>query len=269
MGHIRLGMLPRSRRWQEVVGLVAYGAEPEQVASVTMTAAARALASANDDVGLVESVWVLTQLPLAAREDDFVAALKRRGLHVSEDATLTEITGAVTEHIDRRLGHGGCRTDLGELAQMAVTETISEVVGKRTDSLFGAKLDDIKREMGKLATKAEFSKFAKQFYARLTTRLLNSLVDRTLADHVGPGKRFATVHQQREFSAALEKHCDEASVIVERFSGAWLAKTKWERGEIDREAIRGFAGYALQKMTDELREGASEPKSEKATQFED
>ena len=43
MGHTRLGDLPRTRRWGEVVGLLACGASTAQVANATMDAAERGL----------------------------------------------------------------------------------------------------------------------------------------------------------------------------------------------------------------------------------
>lgn len=129
MGHVRLGSLPRTRRWQQVVGLIAAGAEPDQVASATLTTAEQALKRAYDDIGLTETVWLLTQLPLAAREENFVSALRSRGIDVSDAPSLAEITCAVADAIDRRIGKNGNRSDLGEMAQMAAVETISRVVG--------------------------------------------------------------------------------------------------------------------------------------------
>jgi len=43
---------------------------------------------------------------------------------------------------------------------------------------------------------------------------------------------------------------------VEKFSGGWFSKTKWEQKGIDREAARGFAAYSMKKLADELKEGA-------------
>lgn len=70
MGHVRLGNLPRTRKWQEVVGLIEGGAGTAQVANATTTAAEKGLNLAAKDKGLVETVWLLTQLPLAARSGD-------------------------------------------------------------------------------------------------------------------------------------------------------------------------------------------------------
>jgi len=256
MGHVRLGALPRTRRWQQVIDLIAAGAEPEQVAGATLTAAEKALANAYDDTGLTEAVWLLSQLPLAAKEVEFAKALRERGLDVSNNPSLAEIIGAVSDVIDQRIGQNGHRTDLGEMAQMACVETLSQVVGERTTQLFDTTAEDIKRELSKLGTKAQFSKFARQFFSRLTNRLLDSFVSRTLSDHVGAAQRFTTLSQKQEFSTALERHCEEASRIVEEFSGGWFSKTNWEKEGIDRESARKFAGYAMKKLTSELQAGA-------------
>ena len=42
MGHIRLGLLPRTRAWKEVIALIAAGADVPQVANATITAAEKA-----------------------------------------------------------------------------------------------------------------------------------------------------------------------------------------------------------------------------------
>ena len=104
MGHTRLGYLPRTRRWGEVVGLRACGAGTAQVANATISAAERGLNQAAEDKTLVETVWLLTQLPLAGRMKDvkgFVGALRQAGLQVSDEPGRMEVVGAVSDVIDR------------------------------------------------------------------------------------------------------------------------------------------------------------------------
>jgi hypothetical protein len=67
MGHIRLGTLPRTRKWIQVLDLIGGGAGTPDVAAATMDASQRGLISAAKDPGLVYTVWLLTQVPLAAR----------------------------------------------------------------------------------------------------------------------------------------------------------------------------------------------------------
>ena len=50
----------------------------------------------------------------------------------------------------------------------------------------------------------------------------------------------------------LEKHCREASVIVEQFAGGWFSKASFQ-GKLTPASAQAFADYALKKMRDELR----------------
>ena len=129
MGHTRLGELSRNRRWAEVVGLLACGAGTAQVANATMNAAERGLNLATEDKALVETVWLLTQLPLAAANaknlKGFVAALRQAGLQVSDEPGVMDVVGAFSDAIDARVSNNGGPADLGEMAQMAASETIT------------------------------------------------------------------------------------------------------------------------------------------------
>lgn len=255
MGHVRLGELPRTRKWQQVVGLIEGGAGAAQLANATISAAERGLNLAGSDEGLVETIWLLTQLPLAARSDDFARALRDAGLDVGSNPTLLGVVGAFADAVDGHLTNGG-RTDLGEMAEMSAAETLSRVLGERTQSLFETNSADFQRELGKLATNKQFSVLARQFFARLTERYLDYFLSRAFAQHIGEGRRFTTLAQQADFKRALRTHCEEASKIVEDFSGSWFSKTNWEKGGISRREASGFTAFAMQKIAAELRRGA-------------
>jgi len=256
MGHTKLGPLPRTRNWRQVVAFIEGGAGTSQIANATIAAAEQGLVSASKDKGLVEAIWLLTQLPLAARKDNFADALREAGLDVSDSPGLMEIVGATSDAIDGRLSNNGGRTDLGEMAQMAAAETITHIIDSHTPSLFRTKPEDIHSAFSELATNKQFSIFSKEFFSRLTNKYVSYFLSRTLSDHVGEGKRFATLAQQSEFTKALETHCREASKIVEDFSGGWFSKTNWEEGGISRKKAAGFAHVAMKKLISELKEGA-------------
>jgi hypothetical protein len=143
MGHIRLGRLPATKRWQQVVSLLARDAPLERVAAASAEAAENSLAQANRDPALLRSFWLLTQIPLAARSPDFPASLKSLGLDVSDSPSLMETINAFSAAIDEYVEQRGGRTDLGELAQhAAVVDSIAAVGGTGLPSLFGATPED-------------------------------------------------------------------------------------------------------------------------------
>src|SRR5262249_55512027 len=158
-----------------------------------------------------ETIWLLTKIPLAARSENFSEALRECGLAVSDSPGLMEIVGSVSDTIDSKIPNYKDRTDLGEMAQMAAAETLTEVIGNRITSFFGTTPDDVRDAFSKLATNKQFSSFAKDFFARFTNKCMNYFLSRALSHHVGEGQRFTTLSQQAEFTKALETHCREAA----------------------------------------------------------
>jgi len=252
MGHIRLGDLPRTRRWQEVVGLVAGGASVGDVAAATALAAESGLATAATDPGLVESVWLLTQIPVAARRDDYVERLRECGLPVSDEPSLVELCSAFSKAIDGRLRGLGLRSDLGEMAQLAAVETLSRTVGHRLPALLGAVPSDVRAALSGLATTSQFGVLAREFFSRLIERYLTYFLSKELSNHVGASQRFPNASAHAEFNSALGTHCRETSRIVGAFAGGWFSKTNFEGG-ISRESAGRFAHVALKKTVSELR----------------
>lgn len=257
MGHIRLGKLPRTRRWQEVLDLIGGSASSAAVAGATLDAADQELTSAAADPGLRHAFWLLTQLPDAARSDNFAEALRALGLKVSDAPTTTDVATAFTEAVDRHVDGQRARTDLGEMAQMAAVETLATTLRDRTTSLFGSTSEDLKRELGKLATEKQFGTLARDFFSRFTERFLTYHVDRVLPRQVGRDGRFPSNAERESFSKALDLHCQQASRIVEKFAGGWYSKARFEQ-ELTEPRVARFVGYALKKMRLELRRGATE-----------
>jgi hypothetical protein len=254
VGHIRLGTLPKSRKWNQVVGLIADGADVEHIAAASADAAESVLDRASDDIGLAHAFWLLTQIPLAARQADFPNRLRALGLDgLSVEPTLIEIIAAFGRAVDRHVHATGRRTDLGEMAQHAASETLASLAGRELPSLFGPTAADVQLALGKLGTSSRFSLVARDFFSRLTNRSLGYFLSRELSTHVGPTKRFAAIGEHSEFNAALDLHCRQASRIIKEFSGGWYGKTLYEKKEISQDDARKFARIAFKKLRAELR----------------
>lgn len=256
MGHVRLGTLPRTRNWIQVLDLVGGGAGAPDVAAATMRAAQRGLEAAAQDKGLVYTVWLLTQVPLAARSADFEGRLRKLGLDVSGSPSLLEVTGAFADAVDRHLLRTGGRTDLGEMSQMAATEALTVLGTPATGNLFDTTAPRARESLEAFTTTKQFSALATEFFARLTTKYLTYFLNRELSNYVGPGGRFAGIDGHAEFTRALDLHCHQASGIVEVFAGGWFSKGK-SSGPITQQKASGFVHVALKKLRAELAKGAN------------
>lgn len=256
MGHNRLGYLPKTKYWNEVVALIAGGAAADQVAEATMKAAESAFQYAANDKGVIEAVWLLMRLPQAARSDDLSVALSEIGVSIPIQAGVFDIVASVGDAIDRTLTHNRGRTDLGEMAQNALLETLTDTLERRTNGLFETGPEDVKRELGRLATVKEFGGVARDFFGRLMSKTMDYFVSRVVSNSLGEGKRFQTIADQAAFTKSLSQHCRESSRIVQSYSGEWLSKANWQTGRnVSREDVRAFTGYAMTKISADLRLG--------------
>jgi hypothetical protein len=254
MGHIRLGTLPKTRKWRQVVDLLRLGADLETVAGSAAEAAETSLRNASDDPAFLHAFWLLTQIPLAARGPAFANDLRRLGLRVPDQPSLMDVTGAFMDAVDQHVrAQGEGRTDLGEMAQMAAVESLTAAVAPTLPSLFGAEPEDVQRAVGRHASGDRFAALARGFFARLTQRSLDYYLSRELANHVGAGERFHDDGARSRFDDALERHCREASRIVEAFAGGWYGKNVYQGGGLTPDAVRRFAPVAFKKVRSELR----------------
>jgi len=248
-----LGKLPATRKWREVVALLAEGADDLTVASSAADAAEYALQRAASDPGFLEAFWLLTQLPLAARGPAFADDLRRLGLDVPDQPGLMELTAAFTDAVDRAAQGSSAGGDLGEMARLAAVESVCEVVGNDLPALFGVDPQDVRRELGKYASGDRFAVLAREFFSRLTYRTLDYYLSRELAHHIGPDRRFDDAAARGRFEQALAWYCHEASRIVEAFAGGWYGKTHYRGEGLSRAAAGRFAPVAFKKVRAELQ----------------
>jgi hypothetical protein len=253
MGHVRLGVLPASRKWRQVIGELSLGAEVEVVAASATEAAEASLHAASSDPAFLHAFWLLTQVPLVARGPDFAEDLLRLGIEVPDRPSLMDLVAGISGAVDKYARGRGDRTDFGEMAQMSAAESLVALVAPNLPSLFEPNPGEVQRAVGRLAAGDRFSTLAREFFARLTQRTLDYYLSRELSNHVGVGERFRDDRARSQFDAALERHSREASRIVEAFAGGWYGKNVYQGDGLTQDAVRRFAPVAFKKIRDELR----------------
>src|SRR5262245_59623978 len=199
MGHNRLGTLPDTIPWRRVVGVVADGGDVATVATSTSQAAQVGLDLAEEDEGLKHTFWLLSQVALAARQDDFQAALQDVGVLVPVEPSAFNMVAGITDAIDNHLRKTHSRTDIGEMAQMAAAEALTSTLSDKLTNLFGTSHIELVQAVRDCSTKAGFANLSHDFFARFTQRFLTYHLSRELAHHVGEGKRFASPTEHTEF----------------------------------------------------------------------
>jgi hypothetical protein len=256
MGHIRVGRLPRTQRWDQVVGALAV-LDPSAriVASTTAWAADHRLGRLRADPSLNYCVWLLARIASAGRRPDFLEALGDLGLDVrptdSAVGFVAKVGARARQEVERHPESG----PFGELATLALRRALSETIGTEGQSLFDASLEDLERAVHRHTTPARFGELATRFFGDFMARTLRFYVDKELSFHVGPGHGLATIDESTTFIADLDRFARQSARIVEFFAADWYAKYDWERGgAIGRDDAQNLVKGAIRKLRHELRE---------------
>lgn len=256
MGHNRLGRLPKTHKWAEVMELLgAPHPDETSVASAVAKAADSRLRELANDPGLGYSFWLLVRITLAARSQSFVDGLAKLNIPVSPDASTLHFISEVADSVRSELSRTSSPGDFAEIGSLALRTALTDTVGQQGRSLFNSSIQDLQSAFRAYSTEMQFSTVAHRFFADFFARVVRSYVDRDIANHVGPGESFVNVGESTTFLNALDLHARQSARIVQEYAGSWYSKHNWEtKGEISQEETQRFAAYALKKLRAELKQ---------------
>lgn len=252
MGHIHLGVLPKSRKWRDVVGLLEGSAADDEVVAASARAAEKDLLHAAADPVFVEAVRLLSMVPTAARSESFGQALRDLDIPCREPPDLFGIVAALGQRLDYIAGARPRPNDFGELARRALLSTVTAHLGDRLPELFAATPTDVRAAARQLSAPREFSTYARGFFTRLLGETLRYWLDRAMASQIGAGQRFADAGQRSRFDKALAQYCMEATFIIKEFSAGWYGKTLHREGRITSQTAAAYGAVAFRKIREEL-----------------
>jgi len=268
MGHIRLGTIPTTRKWQAVAQIVAgtgesgtgsqdlLTADIDSIAAETLNAARTGLSKAIDDIGLQYTFYLLTQVVLSTRTENWVEQLAPFGIQLPGDAGLIDLTAEVQASIDDFVTARGRPTDVSEMAQEAAGEAIAALIGPKANTLFGSGREELKLAVHDFSTKTGFARLSQEFFGRFMTRFLNFYLSRVTAAQTGQ-QRLPQIGDATTFNDALLRHCQQSALILHDYSGEWYSKTEFQHG-INLENTSGFVAVAIKKLQAELsRQGTT------------
>jgi hypothetical protein len=259
MGHTRLGLIPKSRRWTDVVDRVLeelpiggpISSDVPAISDKTIAAAEGAIQSAVSDPGLRYTFYLLTKVILASRERNWAKKLQDLGLNISAASGIMDLTCELQSRVDDCLGHSQRRTDIGEMAQKAAGETLAALVGAKTPDFFEQGSEQVRLALKDYATSKGFGSLGQKFFGSFMTKFMNFYLSRITAAHLGI-KKIGQIGDIVEFNDALRVHCEQSARIVRDFCGQWVSKTEFEEG-ITEQNVGRFVAVAVTKLKAELK----------------
>ena len=267
MGHTRIGNLPKTQKWRDLVariagsrvsgGLLSAASYVDAIAAQTLVASRKGLDNAKHDAGVLYAFYLLTQITLASRSANWEDALTRHGIRLARDSTVFDLTSEIQTAIDRHVSRSSSgATDLSEMAQQSVGEALMSLADTRAVNLFGGSSDEVRNAIRTLSTKKGFGELGQRFFGVFVARFLNFYLSRATAAALG-GPRLPELADVAEFNVALRAHCDQSARIVRDFCGAWYSKTAYKEG-IDLQNASRFLAVAVRKLSNELEQQGGE-----------
>jgi len=255
MGHVRLGTLPASKKWRDIVAYLTAGkVDVAELANAISQAAEQALRRAANDPAFVEACWLLIKIPQAAKSTDFAQALRAIGIIVPAAPSILDIVIGFDAAVEKVMRAPNIRvTDLGEMARQAGTAALFGVARDRLPSLWQATREDERTTLATLASPDKFGELAQRFFTNLTERNIRYYFDREWPLHIGADRLAHSIGDMALLDKAMRRHCEETTLIMRAFSKEWLGKHAYAQShDISRNDVRGFAHVALQKIGAEL-----------------
>ena len=253
MGHIRLGRLPKTKNWSQVVSLLDnHESDVSDIAKQTLFAAKKAYRNFDSDPGVVYCYWLLTRLTWHARSDSFDKAIEEHlGINLSNQQSSLGVVSKISDHAAQQIKQMGKSTIFTDIAQLSMRQTLSEIIGEKTNTLFGSTSEDIHLAFRSLATKKQFALLSRRYFSTFLNRVIQFFINKEISNHVGGESRFKNIDEVSKFEDALSAYCYQSAKIVEDFAGGWYSKKNWQ-GDISQEDARKFVHVALRKFRDEL-----------------
>ncbi len=260
MGHQRLGKLPASKKWREIVAYLAdENASVAELADRIVDACDGSLAKASKDPAFQQALHLLCLLPQAARADNLQVGLAQIGVAVPDNPSRTDIIVGFEKAIEkaqRSSNHGV--TDLSEMAKQAGIAALNSILQQPAPApqlgFWDEPKSDTHRILDHSATPDGFGNLAQEFFVNLASHNIKYFMHRELPKHLGTEGTSPFVSDMSLFDRNVDKHCREASYIMRPFARDWNANILYNKGtSIDKKALSGFAHVAMNKMRKEFK----------------
>lgn len=253
MGHERVGYIPKTQRWKEIVsGIGGFTANPESISDIALKTTQNVRTrfdNIEQDKGVFGAFKYLILLSYATKLDNSIEFLDQNHINVGDSFDLFDLGINAKQFIEE------CQEskEYSAIATQSLMETIAtwfqnNDTGQK--SLFESK--NPLEKWRKASSGEGFCELSRLFFSSFTKRYLKYFLEREAAWYL------KNVDQRVKFNEKLEnyiddisKHAFETSKITQSFSAAWYNKHVMEKIPGDKR-IQGFISFAFKKINSEL-----------------
>ncbi len=254
MGHERLGLLPKTKKWRDLVQQIgsfdSSNARASDIATQILQNVIQRYAALYRDRPVHMAFEFLVTFSTAFRHPNPSEYLCEKNIKIPKDASLLPIIQAIREHV----GRNEAQTEHGYFAVAAATDALSQWHQKNRTLQIGLFEPSNKfiESWKKIGNGAGFCELSQLFFGNLTERYLNYFLDREASAVIySVETRNRLKCEIRKYAQDVSRYAFETARITKSFSAGWFNKNTKEKF-LTTSAINSFLGVAFGKMRSEL-----------------
>jgi hypothetical protein len=260
MGHERVGLLPKSKKWIDLVEQIglAYSSDfpVAVVAADTLENVRKQYGSMCRDEAVQSVFGFLVQFSKAVGDESPFAALQAAGINLTEKSTILSVVRALKDQVPQEQAG----TEYGQITISAAADALGqwhrEHASKQMDMFKPS--ESFLGSMQELGSGSGFCELSRLFFGKVTERYLNYFLERAASSNC------PTIEARDRFNASVREHVDsvskhafESSKITQSFAAGWFNKHARD-SQPNMGEVESFLSVAFGKMREELRrEGES------------
>ncbi len=259
MGHLRVGVLPKSKKWSAVISSIGSftGAEESiitDIAEKTLDASKKTFRELPHDQAVKSCFQFLVALSVAGQSVDVKSAAQGFGINISDEPTKLQLSRALRDWLSKNTPQT-INPEFASLARKATLDTIAAWLNKHSTRAQASLLPESEDpyQPWRAASKGrDFCELSRFFFSNFTTRYLNYFLSRTASS------QFNTISERERFAAAItssidsiSQHAFETSKIVQSFSAGWFNKHAIGKVPALTE-IEGFLRHSFEKIREDF-----------------
>lgn len=258
MGHERVGALPRTRRWLDVVDGIADAASVDGnvrgLANATLENVRSRLRTIQGDTGFVASFQFLLGLSLSASPSVNRASLGELAIDLEANPSPLKLASALGQYV----ADNTQSAEYAEIARKAAVDAISTWTERQTRQLsFFGEHEQASEIWRRASDGSGFCEIARLFFGKFVERYLNYFIGREASSYL------ASTEDRERLARRLEDHVDDVSHhafetarITQSYAAGWFNRYARE-GMPSESEITGFLSHQVGKLREELNREAS------------
>ncbi len=254
MGHERIGILPKTKPWLDVVSQLLSFSQSEisidLIAAQTLRNVKNKFDNIQNDTGVKAAFQFLVLLSVASKQKNPAQYLSNKGIELNSKSTPLQIGKAINEWVSNSIQSN----EYGALAKSAAIDAISSWYAqhKISQSNLFENFPSTFEVFREAANGSGFCELSRLYFSKFTERYLKYFLEREASSNI------SNLEKRNQFGAELQNHVRDISLhafetakITQSFAAGWF--NKYAKQDAPSESkMRAFLSLAFGKLRDEL-----------------